>query len=587
MIKDSGSDYFGMDGRLLTSFNDADLGWNPIGPLPCYATNHGHAPGHNFYHDYKNGQFILSELRRRNPGIFLEIYWGIKRAYPWGLAALNGCENYYESNGHQDDRMQSWYNQNYRFLPNYVNFAQVRGYTDQEIRKEILSAISLTSHLQIGVGVKLLDRAENQDFFRRWTQWAAENHQFLRVKRDLFGQPWSIPLDGSAHMLEDRGYLFLFNESAADQVGSIPLNSWIGLTKGSEFDIKQIYPVEKLLAQGIRWDEKALVPVAASGASVIAVERANSRSLVSPEITWHNLAGAEVTIARAELCVSGLVGYQGQRCEVVILTNGVSPKRLTVNGIDIPFLAMHNLILAELDFGSVPVSPPSALGEWWVGARLSSSGDLLADDSGPLSSPRMAGSGVYEVDMVSDFTRGGFFFRADAEKRNGLVAAAMLSGFPPTDGNIGLWNATFPQFPITWTLGKKLKKGQHYRFRIESYGDRHSFSIADPKEEQTLAGPLAYRVATIEPEGAFGVLVEKGPARVTGFKFTPASQTLDVRPRQVRAETLVHDAFTSRELTRRMGQLSPKGVKTVIGGDTAIEFNYAQEEKNLWGNDKK
>ena len=127
MIQDSGSDRFAFDGRFMTSFSEIDVFGGPIGPMPCYATNHGHEPGHNFYQDYRNVQFILKELRRRNPGIFLEIYWGCKRGYPWALMELNGCENYYEAQCAQDDRMQVWYNQNYRFLPNYKNWAQIRG----------------------------------------------------------------------------------------------------------------------------------------------------------------------------------------------------------------------------------------------------------------------------------------------------------------------------------------------------------------------------------------------------------------------------------------------------------------------------
>src|SRR5262249_824905 len=103
MLKEAGSGFFGFDGRILTSFNEVD-GWLPLGLIACFASNHGHRPGHNFYQEYKNGQYLMAELRRRNPGIFLEVYWGIKRAMPWGMAPFNGCENWYESNGHKDDR---------------------------------------------------------------------------------------------------------------------------------------------------------------------------------------------------------------------------------------------------------------------------------------------------------------------------------------------------------------------------------------------------------------------------------------------------------------------------------------------------
>ena len=585
MIKDSGTDVLAFDGRILTSFNEVDLGEVPIGPLPCYATNHGHKPGHNFYQDYRNGQYILRELRRRNPGVFLEVYWGLKRTYPWGLAAANGCESIYESNGHQDDRMQSWHNQNYRMLPNYVNFAQVRGHTDPELRKEILSGISITSHLQIGVGIKLLDKPDNQKFFRKWTQWAAENHRFLNVKRDLFGQPWSVPLDGSAHIIGDRGYLFLFNECANDQVGSIPLNEWIGLTKGDIFDIKQIYPEEQWLARGVKRGEAIHIPVAASGVSIVSLEPASAAEQALPAIVWHNLGKAELNLTSQELAVTGLDGYQGQRREVVVLTNGVAPKRVIVNGQETPFHVKRNLILAEVAFGPPPTLRTIAMQELLAakGAQLDSSGALVIDDSGPANLLRTAGSGVYEIDLVCDFARGGVFLRANEERSTGLLAGIMLSGFPPCDGNLALWDASMPAFPITFTLGKELKKSGHYRLRVESYGDRHSFSVLDIAGGKVLAGPLAYRVETIEQAGFFGMLLKDGKARVTRIALATSELTRQIQPVKLKPEAFLQNAFTSREMTRKMGQYAPAGTKKVVGGDKIIQFDYAAEQKKRWG----
>jgi hypothetical protein len=585
MIKDSGTDVLAFDGRILTSFSEVDLGEERIGPLPCYATNHGHKPGHNFYQDYRNGQYIMNELRRRNPGVFLEVYWGLKRTYPWGLAAVNGCESIYESNGPQDDRMQSWHNQNYRMLPNYVNFAQVRGHTDQELRKEILSGISITSHLQIGVGVKLLDKPENQQFFRKWTRWAAENHRFLNVKRDLFGQPFAVPLDGSAHIIEDRGYLFLFNECANDQVGSVPLNEWIGLTAGDIFDVKQIYPEEQWLARGVKRGEAIHIPVAASGVSIVSLEPASSPDQALPEIVWHNLGAAKLKLTSQELTVNGLAGYQGQRREILVLTNGVVPKRVVVNGQETPFDVTRNLILAEVAFGQPPTFRTIPLHELSAakGAQPDSSGALVIDDSGPVNLITAAGSGIYEIDLVCDFARGGVFLRADNERTTGLLAGIMLSGFPPCDGNIALWDAVMPPFPITFSLGKELKKSGHYRLRVESYGDRHSFSVLDIASGKVLAGPLTYRVETIEQEGVFGIHLKDGKARVTRIALAPSELTTQIQPLKVKPEAFLQHAFTSREITRKMGQIAPAGTKTVVGGDKIIQFDYAAEQKKKWG----
>lgn len=43
-----------------------------------------------------------------------------------------------------------------------------------------------------------------------WRAWATENHSYLKVKRDLFDCPGDSPVGGSAHVITDRGFLFLF-----------------------------------------------------------------------------------------------------------------------------------------------------------------------------------------------------------------------------------------------------------------------------------------------------------------------------------------------------------------------------------------
>jgi hypothetical protein len=159
----------------------------------------------------------------------------------------------------------------------------------------------------------------------------------------------------------------------------------------------------------------------------------------------------------------------------------------------------------------------------------------------------------------------------------------MLSGFPPCDGNIALWDAIMPPFPITFTLGKELKKGGHYRLRIESHGDRHTFSVLDIGSGKVLAGPLAYRVETVEEEGIFGMLLKDGKARVTRIALAPSGLTQQIQILKVKPEAFLQNAFTSREITRKMGQYAPAGTKNVVGGDKIIQFDYAAEQKKRWG----
>ena len=196
------------------------------------------------------------------------------------------------------------------------------------------------------------------------------------------------------------------------------------------------------------------------------------------------------------------------------------------------------------------------------------------------------GSGIYEIDLQGDFDIGGFFFKTDAQHQGGLDALLMFAFFEPIDGNAGLWDhkpTGFNEFPILWSLGKRLEKGRVYRLRIETYGDRHAFTVLDPESRRALAGPLTYRVDTAAGEGYCGIRVKHGSALVRRFAFAPAKPTTALRPAPPAADSLVHAAFVSRATTRRLGQWAPAGTPMPVGWSTATRFDFARQHPELYG----
>jgi len=76
---------------------------------------------------------------------------------------------------------------------------------------------------------------------RRWKAWATDNMQYLRDRVDLFGQPCRQGgIDGSAHIIDDRGFIFVFNPWPEEKWGSIPLIDLIGLKAGQRFSLDEI-----------------------------------------------------------------------------------------------------------------------------------------------------------------------------------------------------------------------------------------------------------------------------------------------------------------------------------------------------------
>jgi hypothetical protein len=250
MIADSGTRFWAWDGRTL-SFDEVDWPGHKPDVVPCYGTGHGHLPGRQFWQEYHNVQSMIERLREENPRACLQSYWGLKRGTPWIMRGLNAIENYYEVSSIHDQRLQNWYNNQYRFLPAYMNWVNLGDGDPRAFETDLITAISSATHVQFGAAYKGLDRPENVAALRKWKAFADENRRFLSRKRDLFGQPGSTWVTGSAHCIDDRGYLFLFRTQAERPSGamaSVPLNEWIGLRSGGRYRIERIYPGRQVLA---------------------------------------------------------------------------------------------------------------------------------------------------------------------------------------------------------------------------------------------------------------------------------------------------------------------------------------------------
>ena len=283
--------WWGFDGRWLSYWEVPKYRPGPkgLGFDLCYAKNHGHLPGDNLYKEWKNIEKFLRELRRRHPEMCLEQYYGMKRGGPWAMRYFNADENYYETNGVIMNRFQAWHNGNDRFRPVYKNMSAVIGKSVKDFRNSLLTTISVTSYAKFGEGFYGLALEENRTFLKTWRAWATENHDYLKVKRDLFDCPGFKPIDGSAHIIKDRGFIFLFsnNHNGNPARASIPINRWIQLEENPKavYQIKEVYPNKGKVLATVRYGEDFLYDMPKNSAVVLEIEPAPSGSKPSPAMT--------------------------------------------------------------------------------------------------------------------------------------------------------------------------------------------------------------------------------------------------------------------------------------------------------------
>lgn len=347
-----------------------DYAWMGGRDFACYATTHDHLPGHGAYEQYKNIMECLRRLRERHPDGYISIYWGLKEGGPWAQKYLTDRENLSESAWADDDRFQQWYMQNYNFMPAWLNYCQF-GLSTRGPEYNLMGCLAGGTHLQIANAKGLMETPELRAFFLKWMKWADANGEYLRVKRDLFGQPLREDgLDGSAHMLGGNGYIFLFNPSAQEAIGEIPLSPLIGLESNGPFTISALYPFEAPLGQA-RAGESIHILVRPNTAMLLAVKEINpgapapQAAIFSPDIKGKLTYESDGTVRGEQV-----TGPSRESGWFSIYTQGRPVRRVLFNGREFPAARLGGLLVGRVHFyqeagadkvAVYPIRPPEPL----------------------------------------------------------------------------------------------------------------------------------------------------------------------------------------------------------------------------------
>lgn len=169
------------------------------------------------------------------------------------------------------DKIRKWsrVRVHHNFFPHYLDQPQVfaapksmkgPAWPSEKIDYVMLSALSsspsLLFYLPTKAGLPGKDKAD----IRKWLDWGRRNIRYLQVRKDLPQWPESGKVDGSAHIVDDRGLVFLFNPNHQPITGRFRLDrDSIGLQSGMRFDVVQTYPTTDTkqqlnLGQEVVWE---------------------------------------------------------------------------------------------------------------------------------------------------------------------------------------------------------------------------------------------------------------------------------------------------------------------------------------------
>jgi hypothetical protein len=176
-------------------------------------------------------------------------------------------------------------------------------------------------------------RPEDQRWLCQWMDWTDQHRATLKQLRPIIGPPALGRIDGTAAIMGDRGFVFLFNPNYRELNAEFRLDASIGLTQGEAFLLRELYPCPgRLLGkpeQGA-WPLGDLVSLPIKGPQAFVAELVPAQSLKLPALV--NARG-QAALRGDTLVLSDVEGEMGAK---TLLTVIVPPRRrlsqVTVNG---------------------------------------------------------------------------------------------------------------------------------------------------------------------------------------------------------------------------------------------------------------
>ncbi len=200
--------------------------------------------------------------------------------------------------------------------------------------------------------------AEDKKWISDWLEWTKKNKEFLRHTRTILDQPAIGHVDGTAAIIGDRGFLFLFNPNYKHLSAEISLDEKIGLSGGELFLLQEVYPQKGRLygkpGTGA-WRRGDRVTLELDGTSATVLELIPFAQSDKPILFNASSLTAElkpgVLLNDGTLVVEHAAGEAGTDQAIgVLLTGNARINHVTVNGISCDFKQTGNFVAIPVRF---------------------------------------------------------------------------------------------------------------------------------------------------------------------------------------------------------------------------------------------
>ena len=175
---------------------------------------------------------------------------------------------------------------------------------------------------------------DDKKWFRHWIDWADINKGYLRNTRTILGQPALGKADGTAAVMGDSGYVFLFNPNGRRVDATFALDDTIGLARKGRYLLREVYPLEDRLVgkPGVGvWSWGDAVTRTLDGGSAVVLQVEPDEDEGRPRL--FNSPGRVAVDGR----VARLTGVRGEAgTSETLLIDGAKVDAVEIGGVRIP-----------------------------------------------------------------------------------------------------------------------------------------------------------------------------------------------------------------------------------------------------------
>jgi hypothetical protein len=201
--------------------------------------------------------------------------------------------------------------------------------------------------------------AEDKTWIRNWLAWTTKNKEYLLHTRTILQQPALGNVDGTAAILGDRGFLFLFNPNYKQLPAEFALDETIGVTKGEKFLLKEIYPENgRLLGKpgAGAWSRGDLVHLTLDGTSATVFELIPQGEVNHPILfnaaALHSAMRPDAELKGSALSFVHAAGEPGTAQKLgALLPHAATVSSVSVNGSPVQFTRSGNYVETQVNFG--------------------------------------------------------------------------------------------------------------------------------------------------------------------------------------------------------------------------------------------